>query len=153
MCVRVRDESIYNECVDEWNRIDAFVACRKDLLFLKPLVKFSYDNKADRLSIDAFIFSELCHEAESSKSANVVLIGPSDAVLFKFPFDETNGCGLHGAIFSADNYNPRREYSKDELDSARLASADLPGLGILSQHTPMIIRFTISSQRMEQSSM
>ena len=124
--VRVRDEKLYQQGLKEWNGVYFSNSKSTDLLKVVSLVKFRQSDEIDWLNVRAGRLIPVAREAESdTKSVDVVLIGPSDATLFKFPFDEENGCALQSTMFDAENYRPYQEYSKHELEAARLATTDL----------------------------
>lgn len=129
MCIRVRDEAIYQECLRSWRGVEPFNTQSKNLLYCTTLITLAQYGALPWLNIDADYFLDMAMEAEArTRAIHVVLMSPTDACLFTFPFDDGDGCGLQGAMFAATNYRPYREYSQEALDAAQRETAGLENL-------------------------
>jgi len=134
LCVRVRDETLYQEALSSWSDVISYNSQSRDLRYYTSLITFHWEGSkwpesSSWLNIDADYFSGMAWEAETKTGAvYVVLIGPTKSSLFTFPFDEGDGCGLQGTMFGSMNYRPYREYSQEELEEAKRATANLESL-------------------------
>lgn len=119
LCVRVRDECLYDEALADWNRLDFCNWNSRDLLRQVTIALFNNDHEKPCIRLHSVAVEPLLADAFENNWVNVVLIGPARVVLFKFPIvgDDYEGFGIQ--LTGSVNYNPYRIWSDEELETAR----------------------------------
>lgn len=124
LCIRVRDENLYQECREHWDGIYLSNWTRKDLLARVTSATFDGRSEQPWLNLRA---GDL-QSAIDSDCLPVVLISPSDATLFRFPIGQDEHDDFQNYFFGSDNYRPYREWSQEEIEAAQQSCKGLEWL-------------------------
>ena len=120
LCIRVRNEEFYQDCLKAWRSVEPFNFPSEGPPEFSTFITFAAYQEQFWLTIDARYFLNMTYEAEiSTQAICVALIGPLEACLVTFPFYEEEGCGLQAAIHYSTNYRPL----KAELEAIQCAAA------------------------------
>lgn len=122
LCIRVRNGELYQDCLKAWRSVEPFNLPSEDLLECGTFITLAAYDELPWQNINACYFLSMAHEAETTTQAiHVALIGPVEACLFAFPFDEEDGCGLQAAMHFSTNYRA----SRAELEALQSATPSL----------------------------